>query len=136
MAIDVNDDVAADVADALSSSWNTRLGASATLFFFDGTKPAACSDADDGNVILSCTMSSTPFGAASGINFSANPIGIGVCGFAGTVTYWRLKDGSSNVILQGTTGTGTEDIVWDNATFAVSEAGTVTDIDITVQTGG
>jgi hypothetical protein len=124
------------MAQALSDSWNTHCGSGSTLFFFDGTKPAACSDADDGNIILSCAMDATPFGSATGINFSANTISLGVCGFAGTVTYWRIKDGSSNVILQGTTGTSGEDIVWDDATFAVSESGTVTDIDITVQTGG
>jgi len=136
MPINVNDAVSDTMADALSSSWNSELGSSAVLEFFDGTIPAACSDPDDGNMIISFGVNATPFTVATGINFAANAMGAGVCVFAGTVTYWRMKDGSAVVVLQGTAGTSAADIIWDNATFNVSDVGTINNIDITVQTGG
>jgi len=136
MAIVVNDDVSDGMADGLALLWNTLLGSSGTLEFFDGTEPAACSDPDDGNMIISFGLNATPFTTATGINFSANAIGAGACVFAGTTTYWRMKDGSSNVVLQGSSGLSGADINWDDNTWFVSDVGNISNIDITVQTGG
>lgn len=97
---------------------NGEVGASAEIWIFDGTMPALCSDADDGTVLSVNVMDATQAWEVGGLgNNPANPIDDAIASATGTATYFRLKDAGGFVWLQGTVGTGSDDITFLSTSF-------------------
>jgi len=137
MAIIVSDNIRDTATANLVSALNAQLGVSASLHVFDGSTPPATTDPDLGTELVVCAMDTTPFAAPSGNVFVANTIAPGTAVATSNPTYWRMMDGSSNVIMQGSAGNiGGEDIVFDNGTITSGDTVTITSLEFTVLVNG
>lgn len=120
-----------DMFATMVSSLNTLLTAGGNqLLFWTGTPPATLSDPDVGTLVSSHPLPSPPLLTPSGTNVAFDAIPSEVVLAAGTVTYARLYDVSSNAIVQFTCGTGSEEIVFDNNVFGTGDTLNVSSLEI------
>jgi len=119
---------------AFGNKLNEHASATNKLQFFDGALPAACEDADDGTMIVQCDCSNPPGSMSSNDEYTFSAISQGTAVANGTITYWRLKNGSNVVIMQGDVGTSGTDIVVSDVDFAVDDTLDISDIVITLDT--
>jgi len=119
---------------AFGNKINEFASATNKLEFFDGAMPAACEDADVGTLIVTCNCSNPPGSMSSNSEYTFSSISQGTAVANGTIVYWRLKNGSNTVILQGDVGTSGADIVVSDVDFAVDDTLDITDIVITLDT--
>lgn len=115
-----------------AASWNTTLGATATLVIYTGSVPANCAAAATGTLLVTETLSATVFGAPSsgattlnGLTITAN------AGATGTAGYFRILDSSAVCHIQGTCGQGSGDLSFDNSAFVSGQAVNITGFTIT-----
>jgi len=117
-----NDTVAQNVANVL----NAQVGSSGVIVFFDGTQPAATTDADDGTELASCALSATPFVYDSGGDFHADTISDGTVVADGTALYWRVKTGGGTVVFQGACNITAAEIIFNTIDWLTSETVSIT----------
>jgi hypothetical protein len=109
----------------------TTIGTAAVLKIFDGTLPANCAAADDGNVLASITLASDWAAAASGgaKAWSGTPVTDASADASGDATYFRLyaSDGTT-CHEQGTvTATGGGgDVTLDSITLTATQSFSIT----------
>lgn len=121
------------ITSAVVTEFNTALGTGALVKFWSGTVPANTTDPDPGVQIASCPMNSTPFAPPSGGTTTANALTDDTATGTGTVQCFRMYDSSAVCIAQGTSGDGgTEDFVWDNATFAGGDTAHVATLQVVI----
>jgi len=107
---------------------NTHLGSEAKLQAWSGTLPSSCSAADDGVLIAELPCSSTVFGALASDISTANAITDDTDCDAGSVSYWRMKNGTSeNTVLQWQEG---DDFFTDDIAFGDGDTCTITELTI------
>lgn len=137
MPISIKSSLNDTVATNFVSAFNSNAGVSATIDFFDGILPAVCEDPDDGTLLVTLTPSASVFASPAGNSFTMNSVTPGTVVADGTLTYWRLKDGSANVLLQGDCGTDPlRNIVFDNEDVLIGDTVSITSFDVLIQTGG
>ena len=90
------------------------IGTSPTFEVFDGTKPAACFDADAGTALAIITLPSDWLTAPSGGSMSKNGTWSGTASGSGTAQYYRIKSSGGTVHIQGTVGMVSGDAIIDN----------------------
>lgn len=87
------------VRDAWANAIETTIGTSAVFKIFDGTLPANCAAADDGNVLVSITLASDWAAAASSgaKAWSSMPVTDASADASGEATYYRIyaSDGTT-----------------------------------------
>ena len=108
----------------------SHIGTSAILYIFQGTKPAATTDADAGTVLATVNLPSDWMANASGGTKLKSGTWEDISADAtGTAQYFRIKDSTGTTThIQGTitvTGGG-GDMTVDNTSVAITQQITVT----------
>lgn len=107
---------------------NTNLGTSATLKIFSGAEPANCAAADPTGLLVTITLPSAPFAAASSGAVALTGTWSASASATGTAASFRVYDSSANCAFQGNT---TTDMVLNNTNIASGQTVTVTSFGIT-----
>lgn len=95
--------------DALTALLNA--GGAGTIEIYDGTKPAGPGTAITSQTkLVTLTLSSTSFAAASGGSAAANTIAAGTAVATGTASWARWKSGAGTAVFDCTVGTSGADI--------------------------
>jgi len=121
------------VRNARLDAIEATIGATAVLKIFTGAQPASCTAADSGTTLASLTLPADWMAAASagskdltGTWQDASADG------TGTADHFRLYNAAGTVCgLQGSVGTGAEDLVVDNDSFAAGQQFTITSFTLT-----
>lgn len=117
--------------DALTALVNG--GGTGHLYWRTGAPPATSLTADSGTLLATLTMSATAFAAATSAEANgkakatANSIASDTNAAAtGTAGHFRVKNGSGVVILQGTIGTSSADMIVNSTTVTAGDTCAVT----------
>ena len=104
----------------------TTIGTSANLHLRTGAQPADCATADSGSLLGTLALPSDWLAAAaSGAKAKAGTWS-GTASGTGTIGHHRLKDsGNAATHLQGSCGTGSGDLSFDNAAVVSGQTITV-----------
>lgn len=126
--------------DAVTTLVNT--GGTGSLFIRSGSPPATTLTADSGTLGATLPMSATAFPAstsstANGLaTATANAITSDTNAAASiTAGHFRIKNGSSVVIFQGTCGTATADLIMNTTTITAGDTVAVTSFKVTLPCG-
>ena len=138
MALDpkITNAAASAAADAVVDLCDAGAGA-ATLRIYDGTPPATADTALSGNNLLAqLTMSDPAFGAASNGVATASAITQDSSADAtGTASFFRILDSNGTVVIQGTVGTATSDLVLNTVSIVAGATVSVTSLTYTQPKG-
>jgi hypothetical protein len=111
------------------------VGGTGTLRIYDGTAPADANAALSGNTLLAqLTMSATAFGtAAAGVATAAAITQDSSADATGTATFFRILSGAGTplVIMQGSVGTATADLVLNSVAISSGAAVSVSSLTYT-----
>lgn len=104
----------------------TTVGTTPHLIVRSGAQPADCATADSGSVIIDLTLPSDWANAASGGTKTKLGTWSGTASGSFTAGHHRIKDSSSTTThLQGSCGTGTGDLSFDNAAIVSGQTVTI-----------
>lgn len=122
-----------DVRNAMLDAIETTGGASCKLKIRTGAAPANCGTADSGTVLATLDLPSDWMAAAaSGQKAKAGTWEDASADDTGTADHFRIyKNDGTTVVMQGTVGTGSEDLVVDNDSFAAGQQFTITGFTLT-----
>lgn len=138
MALDpkITNAAASAAADAVVDLCDAGAGA-ATLRIYDGAVPATADTALSGNTLLAqLTMSDPAFGAASnGVATAAAITQDSAADATGTASFFRILDSNGTVIIQGTVGTATSDLVLNTTSIVAGAAVSVSSLTYTQPKG-
>ena len=112
----------------------TRVGTSARLRVYNGTRPANPGTAITSQTMLvELTCNATAFApAASGGVLTANAISNGTAAATGTASWFRLfQSNGTTAIIDGDVGTSGSDLNLNNTSIATSQTVSVTSFAIT-----
>lgn len=115
-------------ADAVDTAFG---GGTATLKLYTGAGPGAGAAAT-GTELVSMTLPNPPFGAAAAGVISKSGTWSGTAIADGTAGYSRITNGTN--VLEGTVGTGAEELVLDSVTIVTGGTVTVSTFTYTVPT--
>ena len=99
------------------------------LIIYNGTQPATGGAAT--TALATCPLSDPAAPAASGGVLTFDTITPDATGVAGTATWFRLTDNSGDFVLDGTVGTGSEDLVLNTVAITTNANVEVTSFTIT-----
>lgn len=107
-------------------------GGAGSLIIYTGAEPSLANDAA-GTEVATCALAATAYGAAAAdagngwaeADLASTASDASATGNASAVTYFRILNGASTVVLQGTIGTSGADLNLNSTTIA---AGAVVDI--------
>ena len=99
------------------------------LIIYDGTQPATGGAAT--TALATCPLSDPAAPSASAGVLTFSTITADATGVAGTATWFRLTDNSGDFVLDGTVGTGSEDLVLNTVTITLNANVEVTSFTIT-----
>lgn len=110
-----------DLIDAGSGAGFVRI--------YTGSQPTDSDTSETGTLLVTITLQDPAFGAAA----DASPGGratmagtpSGTAAATGTAGYFRLYDSDENHILDGSAGTGSEDMVLDSASITSGQTVTI-----------
>ncbi len=104
------------------------VGGTATIEIRTGAPPATTLTADSGTLLATLTCSATAFGAATSATANglatatANAITSDTNADAtGTAAHFRAKSGGGTVIIQGTVGTATSDMIINTTSITAGD---------------
>lgn len=128
-------------AKAAVDAITALLTGTATIEIRTGALEATTLTADAGTLLATLTMSATEFAAATSATSNglatatANAITSATAGASGTAAHYRVKNGSGVVILQGTCGTATSDMILNSTTITSGDLVACTSFKITLPCG-
>lgn len=109
------------------------------IIIYSGTVPTDADTALAGNTVLvTIACETTAFGAAADSTGEATSdlaLGSGKSATAsatGTATFYRILDGDSTVIWQGTVGTSSSDLVITNTSITSGDTVSITDLEFRI----
>lgn len=119
--------------NALLDAIETACGTSAVLKIRTLAPPASCATADTGTVLATLSLPSDWMAAAaSGAKAKSGTWQDASADAAGTADHFRIyKSNGTSCILQGTVGTGAEDLVVDNDSFGAGQSFTISTFTLT-----
>lgn len=135
MALDLRYSVALKAAKLNAIS--TFAGASAKLRLYSGTKPATADTALTGTLLVELICNATAFAATTAtatLTASAisNGTGAAAAGTGTAATHFRLfKADGTTVVLDGTVGNVTSDLILDNVSIATGQVVSVSSLTVT-----
>ena len=126
--------------ETLRNTWldaiEARIGAGATLEIRTGSPPANAAAADSGSVLATVNLPTDLFSTAAAGQITLSGTWEDTSAdAAGTADHFRIKQSGGTCIMQGTVGTGSEDLVLDNDNFAVGQAFNVSTFTISAPGG-
>lgn len=116
-------------------------GGTGNLFIRSGSMPTKTTDADTGTLGATCPMSATAFPASTSstsnglATATANAITSATAAASITAGYFRIKSGGSTVILQGTCGTSSADLIMNTTTITTGDTVAITSFKVTLPCG-
>ena len=123
--------------NAIANLVNAGTGPGAIVFYDDTAPiPANPQTTDAANPLAAIDMAATAFGPASGGVAYANATGGGIAADSGVCAYYRMYDGNTVCIWQGTCGTVADapvDMQLDNVDFTLNGTLTLLAMTLTVQ---
>lgn len=126
--------------DAITATVNT--GGTGSLFIRSGSPPATTLTADSGTLGATLGMSATAFPASTSATSNglatatANAISSETNAPASiTAGYFRIKNGSSVVVLQGTCGTSSADMIFNTVVITIGDTIACTSFKVTLACG-
>jgi hypothetical protein len=124
--------------NALLALLNT--GGAGSICIFTGSPEATCETADSGTLLATLALSSTSFPTAvdngsGGATATANSITSASAGNSGTAGHFRAKSGAGTVILQGTVGTSSADMILSSTTITSGQTVSITSWTVTLPDG-
>lgn len=121
------------VRNARLDAIETTTGASAVLRIRTGAQPASCAASDTGTVLATLNLPANYMAdASSGSKDLTGTWQDASADASGTADHFRLYNSAGTVChLQGSVGTGAEDLVVDNDVFAVGQQFTITSFTLT-----
>lgn len=126
--------------DTITALVNT--GGTGSLFIRSSTPPATTLTADSGTLGATLGMSATAFGASTSATSNglatatANAISSETNAPAPiTAGYFRIKNGASTVIFQGTCGTSSADLIMNTTTITAGDTVACTSFKVTLPCG-
>ncbi len=125
------------MANQMVTALALSVDTGSTLNFFDGILPSGPSDPDDGTLLCSIDLDSSSWVYDSANQFHWESIAEGTVIADGSLSYWRLKQSSDVVLMQGDCGiSGLNDIVFDNADVLIDDVVNVTSFVVVLGIGG
>jgi len=127
-------ELAVSQRNAMAQAMEDDIGASGVLKIFDAAKPAAITDADNGNVLVQHTLAADAFTVTAGVlDIPATLVATGLAG--GTAVHFRLyaSDGTT-VKQQGTVSAngGGGDLTLDNTSIAIGQTVNISGYQLTM----
>ncbi|MFN8745135.1 MAG: hypothetical protein ACK5ZN_09170 [Phycisphaerales bacterium] len=120
--------------NAMLDALNTRIGTSAKVRIYNGTRPANVGTAITSQTMLvelTCNATAFAAAAASGV-LTANAISNGTAAATGTASWFRLfQSNGTTAIIDGDVGTSGSDLNLNNTSIATSQTVSVTSFAIT-----
>jgi hypothetical protein len=124
--------------NAMLDALNTRIGTSAKVRIYNGTRPANVGTAITSQTMLvelTCNATAFAAAAASGV-LTANAISNGTAAATGTASWFRLfQSNGSTAIMDGDVGTSGSDLNLNNTSIATSQTVSVTSFTVTEGNG-
>lgn len=130
MAFRLSTDTRNRAADAVANDFNAS--GAARLYIYTGAQVTNVGDSETGTLLATLTFSGTAFGSASNGICTANPITSGTAGASGTAGHFVIRDGSGNVIADGTCGQGSGDLSLDNAAIVAAATVSISSMTLTM----
>lgn len=129
MTLQFSTTVRNDMLDGIETS----IGTSAVLKILTHGLPASCATADTGTVLATLNLPNDYWAAASsGTKALSGTWQDTSADAAGTANHFRMfKSNGTTCMMQGTVGTGGEDLVVDNDVFAAGQQFTITTFTLT-----
>lgn len=120
------------VRNAMLDAIETAIGTAPNLYLRTGAQPADCATADSGSLLGTLALPSDWLGAAaSGVKSKAGTWA-GAASGTGTIAHFRLKDTAGSATgIQGSSGTATGDLSFDNAAVVSGQSITISAAAIT-----
>ncbi len=104
-----------------------------TIAIRTSTQPTNVGDADNGTLLGTLTFSNPAFGAsATGVATASAITSDTNADNSGTAAHFRIKDGSANIHSDGTCGTGSGDLSFDNAVIVSGGTIAISSMTVTV----
>jgi len=116
------------VRNAQADAWETAIGTSAIIKIRTGSQPSTCATADSGTVLATFTLGTDWASAGSSGAKTLNSLPLSTTASAtGTAAHYRIyaSDGTT-CHEQGSVGTGSEDMVIDNAAITSGQTVRIT----------
>lgn len=100
------------------------VGGAGSLRIYDGTMPADANASLSGNNLLAqLTMSATAFGvAAAGVATAAAITQDSSADASGTASFFRVLSGGATVVMQGSAGTSSADLILNSVAISAGAA--------------
>lgn len=124
--------------NAMLDALNTRIGTSAKVRIYNGTRPANPNTAITSQTpLVELTCNATAFGAAaSGGVLTANAISNGTAAATGTASWFRLfQSNGTTAIMDGDVSTSGADLNLNNTSIATGQTVSVTAFTVTEGNG-
>ncbi len=126
--------------DTITALVNT--GGTGSLFIRTGSPPASTTTGDSGTLLATLGMSATAFPASTSATSNglatatANAISSETNAPAtNTAGYFRIKNGASTVIFQGTCGTSSADLIMNTTSVSAGDTVACTSFKVTLPCG-
>jgi len=124
--------------NAIVDSIDAGAGAG-SIIIYTGAEPAYANDAA-GTEVATCTCADPAYAAAAadGANYwadaelASSASDSSATGNASAVTYFRIADSDSNVVLQGTIGTSAADLNLNSTTIGAGASVTISSLEVRV----
>jgi hypothetical protein len=115
-------------------------GTAGTIEILTGPPEATAETADSGTVLATLTLSTTAFpsavdNGAGGATATANSISSATAGNTGTAGHFRAKSSAGTVILQGTVGTSSADMILSTTSITSGNTVSITSWTVTLPDG-
>ena len=113
--------------DAQQQGLITYAGSGAIISIYQGTQPANANTAISGQTLLvSLTVSGT-FGTDSNGTITMSSVANGTAVATDTATFFRItKSDNSTVVMDGSVGTSSADMILDNTSIATGQTVSIT----------
>ncbi len=132
MTLQISTNARNGACDAIVDLVDAGAGAG-SLQIRTGSPPANPAAADTGTLLATLPMSDPAFGSAATGVATANAITSDTAvDNSGTAGHFRIKDSNGNVVMQGTVGTSSADLIFDSVTFVAGGTAAISAFTVTV----
>ena len=113
--------------DAQQNGLITYAGTGAIISIYQGTQPANANTAISGQTLLVSLVVSGSFGTDSNGTLTFSSVGNGTAVASGTASFFRIvKSDGTTVIMDGSVGTSSADLVLNTTTIATNDTVAIT----------
>ena len=113
--------------DAQQNGLITYAGSAAIIHIYDGSQPANANTAISGQTLLVSLNVSGSFGTDSNGTITMSSVTSATAVATGTASFFRItKSDNSTVVMDGSVGTSSADMILDNTSIATGQTVSIT----------